>query len=39
MFKTEHFVKVVLAPEFLVPTNMGSVGAPKHHWSNIALKG
>ena len=39
MFKTEHFVKVVLGPEFLVPTNMGSVGAPKHHWSNIALKG
>ena len=30
-----HFVEIVLAPEILTPTELGSVGAPQHHCSQI----
>ena len=31
MFKSITFGKIVLAPESLTPTELGSVGAPQHH--------
>ena len=32
MLESKNFVKIVLAPEILTPTEFGSVGAPQHHW-------